>query len=48
MKLGEEEEPVGDKWFAIELAPGAGATLQVEIERWVNPGSYRFPWEVAQ
>ncbi|MCB1022618.1 MAG: hypothetical protein KDC27_21995, partial [Acidobacteria bacterium] len=45
VKTGDKEVDVGANWLAVQLAPGAGARLQIEIERWANPGSYRFPWE---
>ncbi len=32
-------------WLTVELAPGAGATLELGMERWVNKASYAFPWE---
>ena len=41
---GDIESP----WLTVELAPGAGTTLQLEMDRWVNKPSYRFPWEAAQ
>jgi hypothetical protein len=42
---GEQTADIGAAWLAVDLEPGAGATLRLEIERWVNTPSYRFPWE---
>jgi hypothetical protein len=37
----------GSPWLVVELAPGAGATLDLAMQRWVNKPSYAFPWEAA-
>lgn len=37
---------VGASWFRVDLAPGAGGTLDVELERWANKPSYEFPWDL--
>jgi hypothetical protein len=31
--------------FAVHLAPGAGATLEIGMERYVNPPTFAFPWD---
>jgi hypothetical protein len=42
---------VGDDWplagsaFAVRLAPGCGATLRIEMERYANPPTLAFPWD---
>lgn len=30
--------------FAVDLAPGSGSTLKIQIERYVNQSSYAHPW----
>lgn len=41
---GRAEASVGASSFQIDLAPGAGATLSVALERYVNQPTYEFPW----
>jgi hypothetical protein len=31
--------------FALRLAPGCGATLQIEMQRYANPPTLTFPWD---
>ena len=31
--------------FAVELAPGAGATLKIGTQRYANQPSFAFPWD---
>ncbi|UVI29729.1 hypothetical protein [Paenibacillus spongiae] len=43
---GEEMQrsAVGDKWLAIELAPGAGCRLKLSVSRYVNRPTYASVW----
>ena len=36
---------IDDPWFTIRLAPGAGTTLEIEMNRYVNQPTMDFPWE---
>jgi hypothetical protein len=36
---------IDDPWFTIMLAPGAGTTLEIEMNRYVNQPTMDFPWE---
>ena len=38
------EMVIGDKWFALDLAGGAVASLKFVISRYVNDPSYETPW----
>ena len=40
-----ESQAIGGKYFAVDLAAGAGATLDFVIERYVNKPSYETPWQ---
>jgi hypothetical protein len=42
--VGEATTPVNDSFFTVRLAPGAGATLAIGIERYVNRATLAFPW----
>lgn len=35
---------VGDTWFEVLLAPGAGSTLEIGVERYAAPPTLSFPW----
>jgi hypothetical protein len=37
--------PVNDSAFGIYLAPGAGATLEIQMRRYANPPTFAFPWD---
>jgi len=37
--------PVDASSFEVELGPGAGGELSIQLQRWVNQPSYRFPWD---
>jgi len=37
--------PVDAPSLEVELAPGAGGKLSIELRRWVNQPSYQFPWD---
>lgn len=41
---GGEPTPVGGKWLEVELGPGAGASIRITMERYVNQPSYETPW----
>lgn len=41
---GGRQTPVDAPFFDVELAPGSGIELAVELERWVNSPTYDFPW----
>jgi len=38
-------EPADGNWMEVELAPGAGGVVRLELQRWVNEPSYTFPWD---
>jgi hypothetical protein len=40
-----QTEKLDGKYCALDLAPGAGATLEFTIERYVNKPSYETPWQ---
>ena len=46
-RMGAVERSVDGTWMVVELAPGTGATLDLEMDRWVGKGSYEFPWEAG-
>ena len=39
------ETVVDSPYFRLRLAPGAGATLVLAMERWAYPPSFAFPWD---
>ena len=41
---GQETREVGAPWFAVELAPGAGAQLRLSMSRYACPPTLAFPW----
>lgn len=45
VKVGGNETTVDDSSFAVELAPGAGATLEIEMKRYANGVTFAFPWD---
>lgn len=38
---------IEERFFQIELGPGATGQLEVDLERFANSPSYRFPWHSA-
>ncbi|MBO9605056.1 MAG: hypothetical protein J7639_03860 [Paenibacillaceae bacterium] len=40
----QAEIAVGGKWFAVQLAPGAGLQLRIAMQRYVNQPTYATPW----
>ena len=36
---------VGDSSFEVRLAPGCGARLIIESDRYVNDPTFTFPWD---
>ena len=40
----ERSLEVGKPYFQVSLDPGAGTTLRIAVERYVNTPSYAFPW----
>ncbi len=36
---------VGDSAFRVHLAPGAGSTLEIQMQRYANPPTFAFPWD---
>lgn len=41
---GESSVRLDGPAFALEVAPGSGSTLKIQIERYVNQPSYDHPW----
>ena len=41
----DERVPVNAPYFTVVLAPGAGTTLEIEMNRYVNQPTMDFPWE---
>ena len=39
---------VQGRYFELELAPGAGATLRIGLDRFASPPRYAFPWAEAE
>ncbi|HEX5417432.1 MAG TPA: hypothetical protein VFZ25_17340 [Chloroflexota bacterium] len=44
LKQGDQTIPVGSSHLTVELAPGAGAKLELRTQRYVNPPTFAFPW----
>jgi hypothetical protein len=42
---GTHQVPVAGSAFTVRLAPGCGATLRVEMERYASPPTLAFPWD---
>lgn len=40
----EGTEPANGRWFEVRLRPGAMGHLNITMDRYVNPPSYRSPW----
>jgi hypothetical protein len=38
------EVPVEDRFFTVNLAPGAGGDLRIQMSRYVNQPTLDFPW----
>jgi hypothetical protein len=36
---------VDGTWFAVDLAPGAGARLEIGTQRYASPPTFAFPWD---
>ena len=36
--------PVDDRFFTVQLAPGAGAEMTIIAKRYANPPTLTFPW----
>ncbi|HEU0206094.1 MAG TPA: hypothetical protein VFQ74_05310 [Pseudolysinimonas sp.] len=47
MQDGETALTVDGKWVQVDLGPGAGASLRLSMERYVNQPSYETPWSRA-
>jgi hypothetical protein len=45
VKAGEQTTAVNGDCFEVRLAPGAGQTLELVMERYVNPPTMRLPWD---
>jgi hypothetical protein len=45
VSINDEQIAVDDTSFAVELAPGAGATLKIETQRYASQPSFAFPWD---
>ena len=45
VKVGGKETTVDDSSFVVELAPGAGATLEIEMKRYANGVTFAVPWD---
>ena len=41
---GTVSRPVGQRFFTVRLAPGAGTRLSVRMQRYANPPTLDFPW----
>ena len=42
---GGKETAIDDSSFAVELAPGAGETLEIGMRRYANGPTFAFPWD---
>lgn len=42
---GGERRAIDHPWFQVTLEPGSGATLELEIRRYVNQPMLSFPWK---
>ena len=38
------EATIEENSLSIHIAPGSGATLEIQMQRYVNPTSFKFPW----
>jgi hypothetical protein len=45
LTIGGESIVVDASHFDVRLAPGAGATLDIELERYVHQPTLSFPWD---
>jgi hypothetical protein len=43
-RTGQSSVRLNAPAFAVDLAPGSGSTLKIQIERYVNKPSYDQPW----
>ncbi|NKB65450.1 MAG: hypothetical protein GKR89_00175 [Candidatus Latescibacteria bacterium] len=41
---GQVDE-IGESSFVVQLAPGAGARLEIDMQRYVNAPTFAFPWD---
>ncbi len=44
VKVNGKTESLDAGWLNLKLAPGAGATLEISMERYVNPPTLAQPW----
>jgi len=42
--IGDDVTPVNGTWVQVDLAAGAGASIRLSMERYVNQPSYGTPW----
>ena len=45
VRVGGKETAIEDSSFAVELAPGAGETLEIGMWRYANGPTFAFPWD---
>lgn len=45
--IGERTFPVDAPYFSVRLAPGAGETLSIEMQRYAHQPTLAFPWDRA-
>lgn len=45
VRVGGKETAIDDSAFAVELAPGAGETLEIGMRRYANGPTFAFPWD---
>jgi hypothetical protein len=45
VRIGDEAFEVDATSFAVELAPGAGATLRIDTQRYATQPTFAFPWD---
>ena len=43
--INGEKVDVDGTWFAVDLAPGSGATLQIDTQRYASQPTFAFPWD---
>jgi hypothetical protein len=42
---GDRTFPIDAPYFAVRLSPGAGETLTINVQRYVNQPTLAFPWD---
>ena len=45
VRIDGRETAIGDTSLGVHLAPGAGATLEIDMERYVNAPTFASPWD---